>query len=246
MERREAYPTDTQHIVNLSGYVWAVKQLAGHERSRVLDVACGTGYGSDYLSETVHQVVGIDVASGVVSRCRAKYSSPRIAFLGMDGAALGFRSGVFDAIVSQDTIEHVPNDCGFVAELSRVLRPGGVLVLFTPQGKEPGRKPDDPFHIREYTRAELLALLNNHFTSVQWFGRRQGSRLRDLERHMDSVRRWDPLSLRRLIPRWIRHRLGSLVSLARGGASLNKIVPDDIHYVEGTGDDTNLIALCVK
>lgn len=50
MERREAYPTDTQHIVNLSGYVWAATQLPALGRLRVLEIACGTGYGSDYLA----------------------------------------------------------------------------------------------------------------------------------------------------------------------------------------------------
>ncbi len=246
MERREAYPTDTQHIVNLSGYVWAAKQLPDLHRLQVLDLACGTGYGSDYLGGLARRVLGVDLALSVVARSRMKYSNPRVSFFAMDGTALGIRSGSLDAIVSQDTIEHVPDDHGFVAELARVLRPGGVLILFTPHGKERGRKPEDPFHIREYMPEELEELLAPHFRGIRWFGRRQGGRLKAAEQHMDRVRQWDPWSLRRLVPRRLRHWLGSLTSRAQGGVTLKDIVPEDIEYSEGFKDDTNLIALCTK
>ncbi len=73
MERRDAYPTDTQHIVNLSGYVWSAQQLAGLGHMRVLDVACGTGYGSDYMAGHARIVVGIDRVPEEVAVCQAKY-----------------------------------------------------------------------------------------------------------------------------------------------------------------------------
>ncbi len=246
MERREAYPTDTQHIVNLSGYVWAADQLGDLSRMRVLDIACGTGYGSDYLAGRAHMVVGIDRMPDMILGCRTQYPSTCIAFLPMDGAALGFRSGTFDAIVTQDTIEHVPDDHRFVSELSRVLCKGGLLVLFTPHGKQRGQTPDNPHHLREYTPEELKDLLSDHFKSIRWYGRRQGARLKTAEGNMDTVRRWDPIGLRRLMPRRLRHRIGSLLSRAQGGVALNEIGTDDIQYVEGTWADTNLIAVCVK
>jgi SAM-dependent methyltransferase len=246
MERREAYPTDTQHIVNLSGYVWAATQLPGIERMTVLDIACGTGYGSDYLAGLARKVVGIDLEPAVVARCRSRYPNPRAQFKAMDGTALAFRNETFDAIVSQDTIEHVQEDHRFVTELSRVLRRSGILVLFTPHGKERGRKPDDPYHVREYVPDELRDLLLPHFSTIRWYGRRLGVRLKAVERHMDAVRQWDPFSLRRLVPRRLRHWMGSLVSRLQGGTSLREILPKDIEYVEGIAEDTNLIAVCRK
>ncbi|MGH7255101.1 MAG: class I SAM-dependent methyltransferase [Nitrospirales bacterium] len=246
MERREAYPTDTQHIVNLSGYVWAADQLGDLGKLRVLDIACGTGYGTHYLGTRARQVVGVDVAPVVVARNRVRYRTERVQFLVMDGTALGFRSAVFDAIISQDTIEHIQEDRRFVDEVVRVLRPGGTLVLFTPHGKVRGRRPDDPYHVREYVPAELAALLAPHFHSIRWFGRRQGDRLKAVEQHMDQVRQWDPLGVRRLIPRRVRHWLGSVVSRAQGGVELADLVPEDIEYGEGIHADTNLIAFCLK
>ncbi len=246
MERREAYPTDTQHIVNLSGYVWAATQLPGIDQMRVLDIACGTGYGSDYLAGVARRVVGIDLEPAVVARCRLRYPNARAQFNAMDGTALAFRSETFDAIVSQDTIEHVQDDHRFVTELSRVLRKGGTLVLFTPHGKERGRRPEDPYHIREYMPDELRDLLMPHFSMIRWYGRRQGARLKTVEGHLDAVRRWDPFALRRVVPRRLRHWIGSLVSRLQGGTSLRKILPKDIEYGEGIQEDTNLIAVCRK
>ncbi len=246
MERREPYPTDTQHAVNFSGYVWSVRQMASLRGMRVLDIACGAGYGSDYVAGFAQQVVGVDVIPQIVAKCRSEYPNPRVKFLAMDGAALGFRDETFDAIISHDTIEHVVDDRSFVKELVRVLRPGGTLLLFTPHGKERGKKPEDPFHIREYIPEDLQALLAPYFRSIRWFGRRQGARLKAVEGHMDRVRRWDPLGLRRLIPRKVRHWLGGLTSRLQGGVPLDRIGPEDIEYVEGFHDDTNLIALCAK
>ena len=246
MERRAPYPTDTQHMVNLSGYVWAAHQLAPLEQRAILDLSCGTGYGADYLGSGAGRIVGIDRASDVVAKSRADYPRPNVAFLAMDGCALGFRDASFDCIVSQDTIEHIQDDQRFVSELTRVLKPNGVLIIFTPHGKGRGVIPNDPYHVREYTHEEFKALLAPHFSTIRWYGRRQGHRLKTVERSMDTVRNLDPAGLRNCVPRPIRHWLGSVISRVQGGPALQDIVPDDIEYCEGVADDTNLIGVCIK
>lgn len=246
MERREAYPTDTQHIVNLSGYVWAARHLPELGGMIVLDAACGTGYGSEYLSTQARKVVGIDLSSEVVTRCRAHYSDLRISFVPMDGCALAFADGSFDCILSQDTVEHIQMDHQFVSELARVLKPTGTLIIFTPHGKGCRYQPADPYHVREYLPEEFHALLAPHFTQIRWFGRRQGHRLRQAERSMDAVRQYDPLGVRNVVPRPVRHWIGGLISRVRGGPTLSQITADDIDYQEGYAADTNLIGVCMK
>jgi SAM-dependent methyltransferase len=164
----------------------------------------------------------------------------------MDGCALGFRDASFDCIVSQDTIEHIQDDQRFVSELTRVLKPNGMLIIFTPHGKGRGEIPNDPYHVREYTHEEFKALLGPHFSTIRWYGRRQGHRLKTVERSMDTVRNLDPAGLRNCVPRPIRHWLGSVISRVQGGPALQDIVPDDIEYCEGVADDTNLIGVCIK
>ncbi|HEX6728103.1 MAG TPA: class I SAM-dependent methyltransferase [Nitrospira sp.] len=246
MERRAAYPTDTQHIVNLSGYVWAARQLGPLGQCSILDLSCGTGYGTDYLGACAGRIVGIDCAQDVVAKSRADYPRSNVAFLAMDGCALGFRDASFNCIVSQDTIEHIQDDHRFVSELTRVLKPNGVLIIFTPHGKGRGVTPKDPYHVREYTLEEFKALLAPHFSTMRWYGRRQGNRLKTVERSMDTVRYLDPEGLRNCVPRPIRHWLGSIISRVQGGPALHEIVPDDIEYREGVADDTNLIGVCIK
>ena len=246
MERRAAYPTDTQHIVNLSGYVWAARQLGPLGQCSILDLSCGTGYGTDYLGACAGRIVGIDCAQDVVAKSRADYPRSNVAFLAMDGCALGFRDASFNCIVSQDTIEHIQDDHRFVSELTRVLKPNGVLIIFTPHGKGRGVTPNDPYHVREYTLEEFKALLAPHFSTMRWYGRRQGNRLKTVERSMDTVRNLDPEGLRNCVPRSIRHWLGSIISRVQGGPALHEIVPDDIEYREGVADDTNLIGVCIK
>jgi SAM-dependent methyltransferase len=246
MERREAYPTDTQHVVNLSGYVWAAQQFGALEERHVLDLSCGTGYGADYLGSCARCTVGIDYAPDIVAKGRADYPRGNVFFFAMDGCTLGFRDASFDCIVSQDTIEHIQDDHRFVAELARVLKPTGTLIIFTPHGKGRGVTPEDPHHVREYTQEEFQALLAPHFSAIQWHGRRQGSRLKTAERSMDAVRRFDPGGIRNLVPKPIRHGIGSLISRLQGGPSLRNIVPADIEYSMGVADDTNLIGVCSK
>ncbi|MBK9306359.1 MAG: class I SAM-dependent methyltransferase [Nitrospira sp.] len=246
MERRAAYPTDTQHVVNLSGYVWAARQLDAAHPHRILDLSCGTGYGADYLGPCADTIVAIDCVQAVAAKSRSDYPRPNVHFLAMDGCALGFRDESFDCIVSQDTIEHIQDDGRFVAELTRVLKLHGTLIIFTPHGKGKGVKPSDPYHIREYTAQEFMDLLAPHFSTIRWYGRRQGHRLRTAEQSMDTIRTWDPLGLRTCVPRPVRHWIGSLISRLHGGPDLGDLVPADIEYTEGIAQDTNLIGVCVK
>jgi SAM-dependent methyltransferase len=230
----------------MSGYIWAARQLELLEHRVILDLSCGTGYGTDYLGAYADLVVGIDLAQAILAKSRAAYSRSNGAFLAMDGCALGFHDAAFDCIVSQDTIEHIQDDHRFVSELTRVLKPNGMLIILTPHGKGRGVTPNDPYHIREYTQEEFRSLLAPHFSTIHWYGRRQGPRLKTAERSMDAIRKLDPGGIRNCVPRRVRHWIGSVISRAQGGPALHEIVPDDIEYHEGIADDTNLIGVCIK
>ena len=138
------------------------------------------------------------------------------------------------------------SDRRFVAEVARVLRKTGTLVIFTPHGKGVAYRPEDPYHVREYSHEEFRDVLSPYFSTIRWFGRRQGARLKAAERSMDSVRRYDPGGIRNLVPRPIRHWLGGLISRLQGGPTLGAITPQDIEYEEGVAADTNLIGICMK
>ncbi|MFQ5973219.1 MAG: class I SAM-dependent methyltransferase [Alphaproteobacteria bacterium] len=243
-ERRAEFPTDTQHIVNLSAYHWAMETLGVHANMRVLDAACGTGYGSNALAVRAQSVVGVDRDVTTVNAASRRYRWPNLCFLPMDCEALAFKAASFDAVLSFETIEHLDDDRRLLREVARLLTPEGWLVLSTPHGKAPGAVPDNPFHRREYVWAELRGLLGEHFHSVRLFGRWLGPRLAGLERKLDSVRRFDPWGLRRFLPRGFRHQLGSLISRARGGIDLGEVAIADVEYCEGLTVTSTLLAIC--
>lgn len=171
---------------HVAAYAFAARRRSG---LRVLDAGCGEGYGTALLaregSEGGHGsagVVGVDLVADVVAHARAAY--PGIAFLAEDVCALSLPDTSFDAVVSLQVIEHLPDVPRFLGEVARVLRPGGTFVCATPNRLtfSPGLDvPLNPFHEREYSPAELVATLSPRFHVAELHGLAHGPRLRAVE-----------------------------------------------------------------
>jgi SAM-dependent methyltransferase len=130
-------------------------------RGRILDVACGTGYGTAMLD-----AVGVDLALEALRYARRHPAR----YVAADAARLPF-GRVFDTVVSFETIEHVADPARFVAECGRVLKPGGLFVVSTPNRElwsPRSARPLQRHHVKEFTRKEFLELLRPF--KVQLFG----------------------------------------------------------------------------
>jgi SAM-dependent methyltransferase len=137
--------------------------------SRVLDLACGVGYGAYILAEAGHQVVAVDAAPHAILYAKAHYSHPNIAFECQKAEALTFAEGTrFDAVVSFETLEHLENPAPLLetwARLSSTLYASVPNETVFPHG---GRIK---FHHRHYTRKQFCTLLNNSGWGVMdWYG----------------------------------------------------------------------------
>lgn len=167
----------TRHV---AAYALAASRA---QRRTVLDAGCGEGYGARMLAETASRVTGVDLDPGVVTHARATY--PGIDFLQADLCDLPLPDDGLDLVVSLQVIEHLPDIPRFVAEVARVLRPGGEFVCATPNRLTftPGSDtPVNPFHTREFTAAELRETLAAHFTVRTVLGLHHGPRVRAVER----------------------------------------------------------------
>ena len=138
--------------------------------ARVLEVGCGAGYGSAQLAERAAEYVGLDVDAATVAAATRDHASERCRFERYDGVRLPFEAARFDAAVSFQVVEHVADDVAFLAELARVLSDAGVLVLSTPNRLtrvEPGRRPWNRYHVREYAPDELRDRLAERLRSIR-------------------------------------------------------------------------------
>ncbi len=155
-------------------YAFARRYAAGR---RVLDVACGEGYGSALLAEVARDVVGVDIDAATVAHARAAYASRRnLAFVEGSAAKLPLADASVDLVVSFETIEHLDaaDQPRMLAEIARVLAADGALVLSAPNRPEysDSRGYVNPYHRHEHDRAELERLLDAHFPARAWHAQR--------------------------------------------------------------------------
>jgi len=156
----------------------------------VLEAGCGEGYGADLIADVATSVIGLDYDDSAVAHVRARY--PRVDMRQGNLAELPLANGAVDVVVNFQVIEHLWDQGQFVAECLRVLRPGGVLLMSTPNRItfSPGRDtPINPFHTRELNATELSELLSGEGFSVEsMLGVFHGARLLELdERHGGSI-----------------------------------------------------------
>ncbi len=155
---------------------WLRYRFAGQfvENKIVLDIACGSGYGSHYLAtKGAREVIGGDIDRKTIERNRKKYECDNLKFQEANGLSLIFADNYFDIVVSLETLEHFSeNDQKrYLKELKRVLKPGGLLILSTPNSEFSIRK--NPFHLKELNREELENTLKEEFRNIEIC--RQGS-----------------------------------------------------------------------
>lgn len=142
---------------------------------RVLDVACGEGYGSMLLAGVAAEVTGVDVDAAAIGHAVARYGErANLRYVQGSCTALPLAEASVDLVVSFETIEHLSGQEAMLAEFRRVLTPGGVLVISSPNkpvySDETGLV--NAFHVRELTREELSAMLGAHFPRQAWYGQR--------------------------------------------------------------------------
>ncbi len=158
-------------LEHLHRYAIAADLAGGRD---VLDIASGEGYGSHLLAAKARSVIGVDISPEAVRDARARYVRANLEFLEGCCTAIPLPDASVDMVVSFETIEHIGEHERFLAEVARVLRKDGCLLISTPHRENYNATlaSPNPFHQRELSPAEFEVLLRRHFSNVQMLGQR--------------------------------------------------------------------------
>jgi ubiquinone/menaquinone biosynthesis C-methylase UbiE len=145
-------------------YRFAARFVKG---DRILNVACGEGYGSALLAPRGDVVVcGLDRSSEAVAAASKRFDAPNLRFHVGDAYRTPFDEGEFSSVVSIETIEHLTDHDRFLTEIRRVLSRDGVLILSSPDKIVEDRLFDNPHHINLLYKDDMVALLKKYFPVV--------------------------------------------------------------------------------
>lgn len=161
------------YLEHVARYIFASSFIKNNDL--VVDVACGTGYGSYVLARKgVKKVIGIDISNAAIEYAKKKYSGRvnNIEFLVGNAMEMPISSHEVDVVVSFETIEHLNDPEAFLLECRRVLKDEGLLILSTPNKYIKNiLKIENPYHIKEVYIEELLSMLHNSgFDIVDVYG----------------------------------------------------------------------------
>jgi len=229
-----------------AAYAHAIALAREREPGRILDLGCGTGYGTAELAAACPHVFAIDrIAPDPEAR------HPGARFVRADAGAIPLRQGTFDVVVSFQVVEHLADPGPFLDVIAGLLAPDGVALLSTPNRLQ--SDGENPFHVKEYDAGELAALLGGRFEHVEMLGvgatpapmAYYDARLARIRR----IVRIDPLGLRRLVPRRLVEGLfAALAVVVRRGIQASDGLPavtlDDFPIRPADDRCLDLLAVC--
>ena len=159
---------------HLVAYEWIASRVGGR---RVVDLACGEGYGSAVLARTAASVVGVDANPEAFEHARLRY--PHVSF---ERNMIELWQGDVDCVVFLQTIEHIQDPDAMLAHVRELIEPDGVAYVSTPNvltlAPKGAERSGNPWHVREYRPEEYRALCERHFARVDLLGLFHARKLR--------------------------------------------------------------------
>lgn len=230
-----------------AAYAWASAWASGRSAWLAVDAGCGEGYGASMLADAAGCCIAVDLDLAAARHVRRFYSQDgrsRGAVLPVAGnlCSLPIRDSAAQLIVSLQVIEHLWDPARFLDECRRVLRPGGHLIISTPNrltfspGVRRGERPPNPFHVEEFDADQITGLLSAAgLPGERILGLRHGSRIRDWEASNGSVVRRQVQAI--LSDQWPRD-----LEMFVGEVAVSDFLIDDRHLP----DSLDLIAVARK
>lgn len=170
-ERLTGDTSGQTEIEHLHRYFFARSLCRGLD---VLDIASGEGYGSAMMAQVARSVTGVEIDETSVRHASDAYARANLRYLQGDARNIPLPDACVDCVVSFETLEHFFEHDAFMTEIRRVLRPGGFVVISSPERDiySPAGGTPNPYHVHELTHGEFDHLLRRHFGHVALYGQR--------------------------------------------------------------------------
>jgi SAM-dependent methyltransferase len=238
--------TGERFIPGTRGEIWIEHWHRYHFASawaagkRVLDVACGEGYGTALLSRHAASITGVDVSDKAIAHASATYASlPNATFTCASCTDMPLPAASVDLVVSFETLEHIDAHEAFLGEIARVLAPGGVLLMSCPNKAEYSDRRGfaNEYHVKELYREELEALVRSRFPATRWFAQKPtffsviAPEAAPASGALVEVEETDPATASPVMA----HPLYFIVAASRDAAAL-EAMPSTLHVLSDRGE----------
>ncbi|MBM7578491.1 class I SAM-dependent methyltransferase [Jeotgalibacillus terrae] len=183
----EMKPSNLMLLEHMARYQFAFPYVKG----RVLDLACGSGYGSVMAAKQskrkITSMTAVDFSQEAITYARGRYHHPMISYECHNAVdrMLPKKLGMFDCILSFETYEHIVEEDAFLENLYQMLKPGGTLVISTPFGEGRGKPSSEPFHIHQITKDEFTSLFDRYAYGEKTFYYQSGVLVEPLREGMN-------------------------------------------------------------
>ena len=246
----ENIPSDNPlHQRLFKAYVVAQNYIHGN----VLEVGCGEGRGVELLMGKSTNFTAVDKIEEAFQVLRGRF--PAGKFMSMNIPPFGILpDNTYDCVVSFQVIEHIQDDVLYLKEINRVLKPGGIALLTTPNRKLSLSR--NPWHIREYLSQELTALASQIFSTVEMKGITGNAKVMKYydqnRKSVERITRFDIFNLQYNLPAWMLRMPYELLNrrnrnkLQSGDTSLVSSIKHEDYVVTDNADDSLDLLLIVK
>jgi 2-polyprenyl-3-methyl-5-hydroxy-6-metoxy-1,4-benzoquinol methylase len=266
---QEHWVTEKKEWKNIQEYVLFLKQKKAYQFASqfcndkfVLDYGCGSGYGSQFLSNYAKEIIGVDINATAIEFCKKYINLPNLHFRIVEPKfPTLFEDETFEVIVSFQVIEHIKDAKSYLVELKRLLKKHGTLIITTPNRKYrlfPMQKPWNNEHFTEYNYKNLRNILKKIFSQIQIFGIYGNERINKIE--YDRVKRiklkaffYDPLKkcVKVFVPEKIMNSVkkfqkSKLIESDAANTENFKISLDNYKVGKNINKSLDFIAICSK
>lgn len=197
-------------------YEYAKNTITG---KKVLDVGCGLAYGTALMANSASQIIGLDYDQSTIDENKKRYSEIKnLSFQRSEIPPLPFEDNSFDVVTAFQFIEHIEKRKEFMKECLRVLKPGGKMMVTTPNVKKSLAR--NPFHIHEYTFDEIKGEINSLTENFNLQGLNGNDEVNkyyeENGKFVRMILKWDIFKLHQRLPSaWLAKPYNLVTSLMR-------------------------------